>query len=101
MSQTATTKRYRATFILDTRNYTEAVETLVDSIKENLTSVGVNVTKVDNLGNQDFIRVTDRRMPSGLYVEYEMDAAPESPAQINERFRLDKTVNRVLIQEIK
>ncbi|WP_309397618.1 30S ribosomal protein S6 [Cerasicoccus maritimus] len=99
MSQTAT-KRYRANFILDTRNYTESIETLIESISEAITSLGATVTKVDNKGSQDFIRVTDRRMPSGVYVNYEIEAGPEIPAQMQEKFRLDKTVNRILVQSI-
>ncbi|WP_309386373.1 30S ribosomal protein S6 [Cerasicoccus frondis] len=100
MSQTATTKRYRANFILDTRNYTESVETLIESIKENITALGANVTSVKNNGSQDFIRVTDRRMPSGVYLVIELEAGPEAPAALQERFRLDKTVNRILVQSI-
>lgn len=100
MSQTATNKRYRATFILDTRNYTESVETLIDSIKENINGLGANVTKVEDLGTKEFIRVTDRHMPSGLYVQYEFEAPTNVPNQFQERFRLDKTVNRVVVQDL-
>ncbi|MGE9295494.1 MAG: 30S ribosomal protein S6, partial [Puniceicoccales bacterium] len=98
MSQTATTKRYRATFILDTRNYTEAIETLIDSIKEQIASTGANVTDVDNLGTKEFIRVTDRKFPAGIYVQYTLEAESSVPAQIHERFRLDRTVNRIVVQ---
>lgn len=98
MSQTATNKRYRATFILDTRNYSESIETLIDSIKENINGLGANVTNVKNNGTKEFIRVTDRRMPSGVYLEIDIEAASDLPAQIQERFRLDKTVNRILVQ---
>ncbi len=100
MSQTATNKRYRATFILDTRNYTESVETLVDSIKENISGLGASVTKVENLGAKEFARVTDRHMPTGVYVQYELEAAPEVPNQFQERFRLDKQVNRIIVQSL-
>lgn len=100
MSQTATSKRYRATFILDTRNYTEAVENLVESIKENINGLGANVTKVENLGSKEFVRVTDRNMPTGVFVQYDFEAAPSVPNQFQERFRLDKTVNRVIVQDL-
>jgi len=99
MSQTATTKRYRATFILDTRNYSEAIETLFDSIKEQLTNLGAEVTDVENLGTKEFIRVTDRNFPSGVYVQYTFNAETAIPNQLQERFRLDKTVNRIMVQE--
>jgi len=100
MSQTATNKRYRATFILDTRNHTEGVDTLVDSIKENINGLGANVTKVDNLGTKEFVRVTDRNMPTGIYVQYEFEAPSNVPGQFQERFRLDRTVDRIMIQDL-
>lgn len=98
MSQTAT-KRYRATFILDTRNHTDSVETLIDSIKELIASVGAQDVEAKNLGAKEFIRVTDRNFPSGQFVQYVFSGAPEVPAQVHERFRLDKSVNRILIQD--
>ncbi|MEO0793929.1 MAG: 30S ribosomal protein S6 [Verrucomicrobiota bacterium] len=100
MSQTATTKRYRANFILDTRNYTESVDTLIESIKENITAVGANVTEVKNLGTKEFIRVTDRNFPSGQYVQFIFESDPSVPNLFQERFRLDKTVNRIMTQEL-
>jgi len=100
MSQTATTKRYRATFILDTRNYTEAVDVLLDSIKEQITTLGASVSDVDNLGTKEFIRVTDRSFPAGIYVRYTFEADPSIPNLFSEKFRLDKTVNRVMVQEV-
>lgn len=100
MSQTATIKRYRANFILDTRNYSESIENLINSIKENIESLGAKVTKVENLGTKEFIRVTDRRMPSGVYAQFTMDASPEVPNQLQEKFRLDKTVDRILVQSL-
>lgn len=99
MSQTATNKRYRATFILDTRNHADSVDALIDGIKENITGLGASVETVENLGTKEFVRVTDRNFPSGVFVRIDFESAPSVPGQFQERFRLDKTVNRILIQE--
>ncbi len=98
MSDTATQSQYLATFILDTRNYTEAVETLIERIKGALESLGFTVGKVEEQGQKEFIRVTDRNFTAGLYVAYELTGPAAASTQIQEKFRLDKQVNRVLVQ---
>ena len=98
MSQTAT-KRYRATFILDTRNHADSVDDLISSIKELIASVGAQDIDAKSLGAKEFVRVTDRSFPSAQYVQFDFSGAPEVPAQVHERFRLDKSVNRILIQD--
>jgi len=98
MSDTATQRQYLANFILDTRNYTETVESLIERIQGALESIGFTVGKVDNRGQQEFIRVTDRNYTAGIYVSYELTGPAEASTQIQEKFRLDKQVNRVLVQ---
>ena len=98
MSDTATKRQYLATVILDTRNYTEEVETLIEKIKDGFTSLGFEVGKVDNLGQKDFIRTPDRHFQAGIYVQYELSGPGSASTQIQEKFRLDKQVNRILLQ---
>ncbi len=89
--------KYKATFILDTRGYSEPVETLVEKLKGIIESVGGKVDSVENLGQKAFARTTDRAFPAGIYVEIAFEGESTLPAQIKEKLRLDKTVNRVLI----
>lgn len=98
MSDTATQRRYKATFILDTRNYTEELDTLINRIKDNLSGIGFSVDKVENLGQKDFIRTTDRNFQAGIYIEYHLSGPAEASTHIQERFRLDKQVDRILVQ---
>ncbi|QYY35255.1 30S ribosomal protein S6 [Ruficoccus sp. ZRK36] len=98
MSDTATQRQYLATVILDTRNYTEAVETLIEKVKDAFSSLGFEVTKVDNLGQKEFIRTPDRHFQAGIYVQYSLSGPAEATTQIHEKFRLDKQVNRILLQ---
>lgn len=101
MSQTETKRKYRATFILDTRNFQEPVENLIANIKANLTdNVGCGITATKELGQREFARVTDRHFPSAQYVQFEVEAGAKAPAAMQERFRLDRTVNRIVIQSI-
>ncbi|MFR6032515.1 MAG: 30S ribosomal protein S6, partial [Bacilli bacterium] len=49
-------KKYKSTFILDTRGYTEPVETLIERLKSVIESVGCKVSGVENLGQKTFAR---------------------------------------------
>ena len=90
-------KKYNATFILDTRGYVESVDTLMEKLKSVIESVGGKVAEVKNLGQKEFARVTDRKFPSGIYVSVDFEGASELPSLINEKLRLDRTVNRKII----
>lgn len=100
MSQTAVKQsNYRVSFILDTRN-TEAVESLIERITTTLGTLQAEVSKVNNLGQKDFIRVTDRKVPNGLYLQFLLSAPSSFSSAVQERFRLDKTVNRILVESV-
>lgn len=98
MSQIATKYKYLANFILDTRNYDQPVETLIEKITSVINSIEGEVTSVKNLGQKEFIRVTNRKFPTGIYVQFEMIGPSSLPAALQEKFRLDKTVNRIVVQ---
>lgn len=99
MSQTAVKQNnYRVSVILDTRNNTEAVDALIERVSTGLNSIQGEILKVNNLGQKDFIRVTDRKVPNGIYVQFEVSAPSAFPAALQERFRLDKAVKRILVE---
>jgi len=91
-------RNYKATFILDTRNYKEPVEKLVEKLTGVIESINGAVKKVQNLGQKEFVRVTDRKFPSGIYLEVEFEGPSNSSAALNEKLRLDRTVNRILVE---
>ena len=96
---TATIRReYLASLILDLRGSTDAPETVTDKLKEVLKTIDCKVTEVENLGQKEFSRVVDRKFPSGLYVQLRFEGPVTAPAQFREKLRLDRTVNRLLVQ---
>lgn len=97
---TTTVNKYKATFILDTRNYTEPVEKLIERITTAISSVGGNVTKIENLGQKHFTRVTSRKFPIGIYVDVTMEGEPSLPLAVNEKLRLDRNIYRIFIVSI-
>lgn len=100
MSQTAVKSNYRTTFIFDTRNHSEDVDALIERITTTLNSLQAEVSKVNNLGQKDFIRVTDRKVPNGIYIQFILSAPANFAAAVQERFRLDKSVNRILVESL-
>jgi len=99
MTETTTDKRpYRATFILDTRNVQESVEELVEKLANTIGDIGGEVKKVDNQGQKEFVRVTDRDFPAGVYVLIDFEGPPAAPQQLQEKLRLDRTVYRIVVQ---
>lgn len=90
-------KKYKATFILDTRGYSEPVETLIEKIKGIIESADCKVESVENLGQKTFARTTDRGFPAGIYVDIAYEGPAAANSQIREKLRLDKAVNRIMI----
>jgi len=95
-----TKRNYRATFILDNRGEKETAETIIESVKKEITAVQGEVTGVENLGKRDFARVIDRKFTSGTYVHVSFSAPAEGPAQLKERLRLNHNVYRTFIESV-
>ena len=100
MSQAPAINNYKASFILDTRGYEQPMETLIAKIKSTLTSIGAEVGEVKELGLKDFARVTDRRFPQAPLVQIRFSGAPDTPAVLKEKFRLDRTIYRILVESV-
>lgn len=100
MNQTSVLNSYQATFILDTRGYEEPVETLIEKIRSTLASVGAVEIQTRDLGQKEFARVTNRKFPQALYVQFLFEAPAEVPGSLQEKFRLDRTVYRILVEAL-
>ena len=97
---TATLNNYRASIILDVRGYSEPTETIIAKLTDTLKGLEGKVSEVKNLGQKDFVRVTDRKNPNGVYVQIEFSAPASAPVAFREKLRLDKTIKRILIQSV-
>ncbi|ACB75569.1 30S ribosomal protein S6 [Opitutus terrae] len=100
MNATATKRSYRASFILDNRGKEDSIEQIIDGVKEVIAAVHGEVTAVENLGKKDFVRVTDRKMTSGAYVQISFNGPAEAPAHLKERLRLNGSVYRTFVQSV-
>ncbi len=97
---TTTKRNYRATFILDNRGKEDSAEQIIDGVKQDITALGGEVGVVENLGRKDFIRVTDKNFPSGIYVQVAFAAPATAPAALRERLRLNPSIYRTFVQSV-
>ena len=102
MTATATTanRTYRASFILDNRGKEDSIDQIIDVVKSEIAAIHGEVSAVENLGKRDFIRVTDRKMTSGTYVQIAFSGPATAPAALRERLRLNNSVYRTLVQSV-
>ena len=94
----ATTRNYRASFILDNRGKEESVDQMIDGVKKVIAEVKGEVSGVENVGRKDFVRVTDKKMTAAHYVQIKFSGPADSPANLRERLRLNPSVYRTFIQ---
>jgi small subunit ribosomal protein S6 len=94
----ATTRNYRASFILDNRGKEETVDQMIEGVKKEIAAVKGEVSGVENVGKKDFVRVTDKKFTNAHYVQIKFSGPAEVPAILRERLRLNPTVYRTFIQ---
>ncbi len=97
---TGINRNYRATFILDTRGVELPVDELVENYAKVIGEVNGTVESTRNLGNQEFVRKAANGLPNGIFVQYDFSAPATAPEEIQEKVRLDRKVNRVMVESL-
>jgi ribosomal protein S6 len=62
--------------------------------------LGGTVERATNLGVFDFQRYTNRQFRAGTYAQYFIEAEGNFNAEFNNRLRLDRSIDRTLIEKI-
>ncbi len=93
-----TIRDYRATFVLDTRSVESSVDELTEAYSKLIEEVSGEIKAVNNLGSKDFARKAANGLPSGIFVQYEFSGPASAPEEIQEKVRLDRKVNRVMVE---
>ncbi len=91
-------KNYTATFVIDGRQIKDSVDSAITSITEAIEASASVVKKLENLGNKEFARVKDKKFTAAIFVKMDISAPIDGPDKIKEHLRLNKAVNRILIQ---
>ncbi len=95
-----TTRKYRATFLLDNRGQEDSIDQIIESVKQEVAAVSGEVTTVENLGRREFARVTNPKLTGATYVQMDFTAPSTTPAQLHERLRLNHSVYRTFVQAV-
>ena len=93
-----TTRNYRAIFLLDLREQEKNSEQWGAFLQETLKKLGANPGDVIDQGMRSFARTPQREFQSGTFVEISFSGSPQVPAQLNEKFKLEKAINRIHIE---
>jgi len=89
-------KKYEGLFILNTAGKEEGVKDALDKISNEITAVGGKIETVQKMERKPFARVADKRHASGFYANVIFDATPAVVAQLQNKFKLNEDVFRVL-----
>ena len=95
---TATKRSYKTAFILDTRDQEKSAQEPLEDVKTALGTLDAKVTDELDLGRREYVRVTDRNFTAGHYFELNIDAPESFAKDVQEKFRLDKVVYRIMVQ---
>lgn len=92
------TRTYNISFIFDLRDSEDDTQKVIDDIQSITTSLGGEVTGSEILGMREFARAADRRFTQGHYVQLQVSGAPSLPAELKEKLRHDRRVNRIFVE---
>ncbi len=93
-------RKYKATFIIDTRGREETLDVLLEKVKQDISAVQGEVVSVENLGQRDLVRSTDPKFVNAPYVQMEFLAPVDAPKHLHERLRLNQVVSRALFASV-
>lgn len=91
---------YRITVIFDSRDQQESGEEMLQRVAELMANLGARVDEAKYLGQKDFARCARRDFRSAGYGQYRLAAMGSFGDELKKRLRLDKTVDRLLIERI-
>ncbi len=92
--------KYEGLFILNTAGKEEGVKDALDKISAEITAVGGKIETVQKMERKPFARVADKNHASGYYANVIFDATPAVAAQLQNKFKLNTDVFRVLFTQM-
>jgi ribosomal protein S6 len=93
-----TNKNYKISFILDLRSSEDDAAKVLADINEVIDTVGGKTSSSEDLGMREFVRAADQRYKQGHYLEVYVDGPSTVPADLKEKLKLDKRVNRIFVE---
>ena len=91
-------RNYIATIVYDARGADGSSDEMIPKLSEIIRQVDGEVTKVDNQGSHDFIYPQSKDRTSGTYLQFEVESDAAMPIRLKEKLKLEKKVDRILIE---
>jgi len=91
-------RNYLATIVYDAHGADGSTDEMIPKLSEIIRQVEGEVTKVDNQGSHDFIYPQSKDRTSGTFLQFEIESDPELPTRLKEKLKLEKKVDRILIE---
>ncbi len=89
-------KRYEGLFILKHTTKEESIKDIIDKITADISAAGGKVETVQKMDKRNFMRVADKRQPSGYYVNFIFEAPPTTVSQLRTRLAMNEDVFRTM-----
>jgi ribosomal protein S6 len=93
-----TTRKYSATIVIDPSGSDGSSSEMIPKISEIISQSEGEVSKVSELGQHDFAYPVKKNLTRGTFLQFDITGSSETPDKIKEKLRLEKKVDRVLIE---
>jgi ribosomal protein S6 len=93
-----TTRNYSATIVIDPSGSEGSSSEMIPKITEVISQSNGEVKKVQELGQHDFAYPAKKNLSRGTYIQFDISGEPSTPHTIKEKLRLEKKVDRVIIE---
>ena len=93
-----TKKNYLATIVCDPRGADGSTDEMIPMLSEIIRETDGEVTKVQSQGSHEFSYPQKKNLKSGIYIQFDIKGDPQMPSRLKEKLKLEKKVDRVLIE---
>tara|TARA_B100000941_G_C28455970_1_gene527911 strand:+ start:243 stop:530 length:288 start_codon:yes stop_codon:yes gene_type:complete len=89
---------YLATIVFDPKGSDGSTDEMIPKISEIIVNVEGEVQKVESQGTHDFAYPQKGKAKRGVYLQFELSGDSEMPSRLKEKLRLEKKVDRVIVE---
>ena len=91
---------YLATIVFDPRGSDGTADEMIPKLSELIKESEGEVTKVENQGNHEFAYPQKKGMTNGTFLQFEISGLASTPDSLKKKLKLEKKVDRVLIERL-
>ena len=84
-------RKYEGIIVLNTKGREESVESMINTVGQQMATEGAEVENVEQMGRRKFA-YNARHLEAGYYVNYKFQAEPEAITRIQTRLKLNNDV---------